>query len=102
MSKEIDENDQHWKVLVLLLKKIIDDKNISHEEIAEATGLHRSNVTRMFSLKYSPNLRTFILVARAAGVNFFFEDKEGNTDLTKAFESAMIELGRRPSSSPKN
>ena len=95
-------NEQHWKLLVLMLKKIAEEKKITHQEIADKTGLHKSNVTRTFSLKYCPELKTFIAIARAIDVNFFIEDKEGKTDLTELFEAAMTELGRRPDNLPKN
>lgn len=99
---EPQSNEQHWKLLVLILRKIAEKKGISQQEIADKTGLIRSNVNRIFSLQYCPNLRTFILVAQAVGVNFFFEDKEDKTDLGLIFEAAMEELGRRPDKLSKN
>lgn len=97
-----NSSDQHWKVLVLILRKIAESKGISQNQIAELTGLKQSNVSRMFSLKYCPNLGTFLMVANAIQVNFFFEDKERKTELNEIFEAAMTELGRRPDSLPKN
>ena len=94
MNKPLDS--EHWKVLVLLLKNIAEEKNITQQEIAKRTGLIPSNVSRLFSLKYCPSMIIFLSVANAIGVNFFFEDKEDKTDLTIAFEKAMTELGRRP------
>lgn len=35
-------------------------------------------------------------------VNFFFEDKEGKTELNVAFERAMEQLGRRPDKLGRN
>lgn len=95
-------NENHSELLVLTLRKIAESKGISQQEIADRSGLQRSNISRMFGLKYSPNLTTFIAVARAIGVNFFFEDKEGDTNLSLIFEQAMTELGRRPDKLPKN
>lgn len=89
MERENLSNEQHWMLLVLLLAKIAKSKNISHQEIADITGLKRSNVTRVFSLNYCPNMRTFLAIAQAVGINFFFEDKDSNTDLNQLFESAM-------------
>ena len=89
-------NNEHWKVLVLLLKNVAHEKNITHQEIAEKTGLIKSNVERLFALKYSPSLLVFLAVANAVGVNFYFEDKEEKSDLSIMFEKAMTELGRRP------
>lgn len=59
--------DQQWKLLVSLLHQIAIDSNISNEEIARRTGLHSSNISRMWSLKYCHNLKTFILVSEACG-----------------------------------
>ena len=89
------ENGQ-WQLLVLILKEIASEKKITHDEISEKTGYLRSNITRFFSLKYTPRIDTFLEIAKAIGVNFFFEDKDGTTDLNLIFEKAMTELGRRP------
>ena len=101
MSHNKNQNE-HWKVLVLLLKEIANQKGISQNEISERTGMLQSAVSRFFSLKFKPTLETFLQVAQALKVNFFFEDQEGKTDLNIAFEKAMTELGRRPENLPKN
>jgi transcriptional regulator with XRE-family HTH domain len=95
-------NNEHWKVLVLLLKEIADNKGITQLEISERTGMLQSAVSRFFSLKFKPTLETFLQVAQALKINFFFEDQEEKTDLNVAFEKAMTELGRRPENLPKN
>lgn len=84
-----------WQLFVLLLKFIAEEKGITHQQIADETGFHRPNIVRVFSLKYKPNLDMFIRIAKAVGVNFFFEDLDSNTDLNLAFEKAMDELYRR-------
>lgn len=101
-NNKTQSNEQHWKLLVLLLRKVAESKGISQQEIANRTGMLRTNVNRVFQLKYCPKLDTFILIANAIGINFFFEDKESTTDLNEIFEAAMTELGRRPDNSPKN
>ena len=93
----VNQNEQ-WQLLVLLLKEIATEKNLTQETIAELSGLQRSNVSRFFSLKYKPTLDTFLQVAKAIKVNFFFEDQESKTDLNQAMEA----LGRRPDKLPKN
>jgi len=95
-------NGQHWKLLVLMLKLIAKEKDITHEQIAKKTGLLRNNVSRIFSLKYCPSLKIFIAIAMAIEVNFFFEDKESKTQLNEIFEQAMTELGRRSDHLPQN
>lgn len=95
-------NENTWKVLVLMLKNIAEEKGITQEQIAERSGLLQSNISRVFSLKYSPTLQTFIAIASAIEVNFFFEDREDKTELNIMFEAAMTELGRRPEKLPRN
>lgn len=100
MDKEA--NEYHWQVLVTFLEEIAKQKGITQGQIAEETGMMQSSVSRLFSLKYVPKLHTFLAIAGAVGVNFFFEDKEGTSDLNKGFEAAMEKLGRRPDKLPKN
>lgn len=88
MDKEA--NDYHWQVLVTFLEEIAKQKGISQGQIAESTGMMQSSVSRLFSLKYVPKLHTFLSIAQAVGVNFFFEDKDGTIDLTKGFESSRM------------
>lgn len=104
MSTKDFNNEQHWKLLVSILKNIAEQKNMSNNKIADITGYHRSTIGRIFDLEFCPKLEIFISIARAVGVNFYFEDQneEGNTDLNKAFEKAMTDLGRRPDRLPKN
>ena len=95
------ENEQ-WQLLVLLLKEIADQKNITQNDISDLAGMQQSAVSRLFLLKYKPTLETFLKVAKAIKVNFFFEDQENKTDLNSCFENAMEELGRRVDKLPKN
>lgn len=93
--KENNQQSEHWKVLVLLLKEIAESKGITQQQIAAETGLVQSNISRFFSLKYKPNLDVFLQIARAIGVNFFFEDNDSTTDLSVLFNRAMDTLYRR-------
>lgn len=103
MSQNQNKNqNEQWMLLVLLLKEIADKKGITQGQIAEQTGLIQSNISRFFSLKYKPTLDTFLQVAKALKVNFFFEDKEDKTDLNQCFEKAMEQLGRRVDKLTKN
>lgn len=97
-------NEQQWKLLVLLLKEVSIQKlgNGWQTQLAEKTNFTQSNISRLFSLKYTPSLKNFLILAKAIDVNFFFEDKNGESDLNKAFENAMDALGRRPDKLHKN
>ena len=93
---------EHWRILVQLLKEIAEEKGITQLEIAEKTGYQRSNISRVFSMRYTPRLDVFLNIAKAVGVNFFVEDKESKTDLSVMFERAMTALGRRSLEGPQN
>ena len=95
-------NLRSWAILVQLLKEIAAQKGISHEEIAKRTGTSQTNITRIFGLRYRPRLDIFLNIANAIGVNLFLEDVESKTDLNKAMEKAMEQLGRRPNKLPPN
>lgn len=89
MERYKNRENEQWKLLVLLLKNIAEDKGITHQQIADETGLIRSNVSRFFGVRYKPNLEVFLRIAQAVKVNIFFEDKESKTDLNLMFEKAM-------------
>lgn len=95
-------DERHWQLLVILLKLIAEKKGVSHQQIADATGLQKSNVTRIFGRKYCPTLKNFLAIATAVGVNFFFEDKDEQVDFNQLMERAMAYLGRRPDKLGKN
>lgn len=87
--------ENNWKAMVLLLREVAKEKKISNIEIAEKTGLKKSNVSRFFNLAYCPSIELFLKISMAVGINFFFEDKDSKSDLNVCFERAMTELGRR-------
>jgi len=90
------------KILIQLLREIAETKGISQMMIAERTGLKQSNISSFFNFKRKPTLDTFLQVAAAIRVNFFFEEQDSVTDLNQLFEKAMEELGRRPDKLSKN
>jgi DNA-binding phage protein len=94
--------DKQWKLLVLLLQQIAEQKGLTQQIISEKSEMHQSHISRFFALKYAPDIRTFLKVAKAIEVNFFFEDRESKPDLNIAMEKAMEELGRRVDKLPKN
>jgi len=90
-----NNSSEHWEVLVLSLKEIANAKGISQLEISEKSGYMPTAISRFFALKYKPTMPVFLGIARAIGVNFYFEDVDGKTDLNRAFNRAMDKLGRR-------
>lgn len=102
MTNQPNFQHEQWKLLVLILREIAESKGITQMDIADKTGLLQSNISRCFALKYKPTLDTFLQIAGAINVNFFFEDKDSKTDLNQCFERAMEQLGRRVDKLPKN
>ena len=94
--------DNQWKLLVLLLQQIAEQKGLTQQQIAEKSEMHQSHISRFFALKYAPNMDTFLKVSKAIKVNFFFEDQDSKTDLDLAMEKAMEHLGRIVDKLPKN
>lgn len=101
MSKSNNQSE-HWEVFVFLLDEIRKQNGQTMQDVADKTGILQSHVARFFSAKYKPALPLFLNIAKAVGVNFFFESKKSQSDLNKAFEQAMERLGRRPDKLPKN
>lgn len=95
-------NEEHWMLLVLLLKEVCDQRGITQGQLAEITGFKQSHISRLFSLKYAPSMKTFMTVAHALKLNVYFQTREDKDDLNQAFEKAMEELGRRPDKLSKN
>ena len=94
--------EKNWRILVQLLKEIADAKGISQVEIAERIKGKQYNISLTLNGHRQPTLGKFLEIADAIGVNFFFEDRDGKTNLTQLFEKAMTEIGRRPENLPKN
>ncbi|MGV8914366.1 MAG: helix-turn-helix domain-containing protein [Kaistella sp.] len=101
MINQTNQNEQ-WKLLVLLLKEFANQKSLTQNDLAELTGMQQSAISRFFLLKFKPRLDIFLLIANAVGVNFFFEDKNSESELNIDFEKAMTTIGRRPENLPKN
>jgi transcriptional regulator with XRE-family HTH domain len=53
--------------IVLFLKQQMEEQGITQQQIANETGLHQSNVNRVFSGKYSPELDTLLKISQAIG-----------------------------------
>ena len=81
--------EQHWQVLVLLLKNIAAEKGITREQISDKTGMKASSISRIFSLRYRVTLANYVSIAQAIGVNLFIDDKD-----SKAVEDAEEALGK--------
>lgn len=64
-NKNMKEQEQTWESLVKDLKEIASKKGITQQEIANLTGIKQGNVSRFFSLKNTPTLKTFIIISNS-------------------------------------
>lgn len=53
------------KMLIEYLRQYARDQGISIQQIADRTGLQRSNISRVLAGRYSPTLDTFLKIAGA-------------------------------------
>jgi transcriptional regulator with XRE-family HTH domain len=75
MNQHNPENE-HWKVLVLLLKEVAEQKNLTQQQVADTVGITQSNLSRLFAVKYKPNLDLFLRVANAVGLHVYLDNKK--------------------------
>ncbi len=83
------------KAFVTMLRLIAERKGITNYQISKESGISQTNIALYFNLTTMPSLEKFLLIAKAVGVNFFFEDKDSKTDLSEIFNEAMDKLSKR-------
>ena len=59
------ECETNWRELVSKLNAIREEKGLTHQNIADATGLHQSNIARFFAARYCPKMELFDKIANA-------------------------------------
>ena len=88
--------NQHWKVLVLMLKEIAQQKGKSIQSIADDIGMKQPNLSRIFNLKHAPSIKIIGLIAHSIGVMVTFQDKDSKTDLAQAVKNVANHLTGLP------
>ena len=83
-------NNKTWKIFVLLLKHVAEQKKITQVQIAEKCKMHQPAIARIFALIFCPSLHIFLKICNAVEINFLFEDKQNQTGLNILFEKAII------------
>lgn len=61
------------------LAQLIESKHITQNQLAEATGLLQSNISRVLSGKYTPTLDVLTAIANASGYDVEFINQEVNS-----------------------
>jgi DNA-binding phage protein len=91
MKNNPTPKDDQWKLIVLFLKNVAKEKGISNNDIVERTGLMKSNVSRLFSLKHCPELRVIMAVSHAIGITLRFDDIDATIDIEAVFQRSKTE-----------
>lgn len=94
--------ENNTKFMITLLKAIADQKGITNYQMSQGTGIGQTNLALYFNHATMPSLEKFLKIATFLEVNFYFEARDSKTDINKAMERAMSDLGRRPDNLPMN
>ena len=87
---ENTQSNEHWQLQVFVIKNIARAKGITQDKIAEATGIQRSNVSRVLNLKYTPTIKTLNLIAQA--VDSYITVDGNGVDMNAVTTNAKAEL----------
>jgi len=73
------------RCLIETVKQLAKHKGITQDDIAERSGLIRSNVSRVLSGKYDPKLGTFLKIVTAIDAQLTIEPDESTFELPHRF-----------------
>ncbi len=93
---------EHWKAFALFLENAMTAKGMNRTQLASKIGVHRSTIKRFFDLDFCLKFDDVLKIIQALELNIFFETKDESAEISKWFEDAMEDLGRRPDKLPKN
>ena len=93
---------EHWKLLALFLENAMLGKGMNRTQLGEKVGVHSSTIKRFFELDFCLKFDTVLAIAKELELNIFFETRDESAEISKWFEDAMEQLGRRPDKLPKN
>jgi len=93
---------EHWKLLALFLENAMLGKGMNRTQLGEKVGVHSSTIKRFFELDFCLKFDTVLAIAKELELNIFFETRDQSAEISKWFEDAMEQLGRRPDKLPKN
>lgn len=83
---------ENWKILVLALREIANQKQISITSLAEKMGKHQVTVSGFFSTKNPPTLGTLCELADLIGVKISIEGIDDNIieKAKKRYENILL------------
>lgn len=67
-------NLTNWQTLLSEISRVAKEKGVTHQQIAEETGLHRQNVGRLLSGRHCPQIDAVMSVAKVVGLTLRVEN----------------------------
>lgn len=77
-------------------------KGWTDQVLADKIGVHRSTLNRFFNLEFCLRFDYVLKIIHGLDLNMFLKTQDDESEMNKAFEKAMEELGRRQDKLPKN
>lgn len=62
------------KLLIEFVKQTAEKRGVSYRAIARVTGLHPSNISRVLSGRYSPEIDTFLKICGALNLRIVLKE----------------------------
>lgn len=74
-------------LLLQYLKKVMAEKGITQEQVAQRTGFTQGNVSRILGGRYSPSLDNLLALCEAIDCFVFVLDKAADDELAEAMRN---------------
>jgi hypothetical protein len=81
---------EKWKILILLLREIAKEKEITHWDIAIKTGIERAYITHIFNLDHGIGIKRLFKITDALELDIFIQTRDGEKlNWTKLKQEAL-------------
>jgi DNA-binding Xre family transcriptional regulator len=68
---------EKWKILILLLREIAREKNITLDELYQKTRIEQSNLSHIFNLDHGIGIKRLFKITDALDLNITLSTKDG-------------------------
>lgn len=81
---------EKWKILILLLREIAKEKNITLDELYQKTQIEQSNLSHIFNLDHGIGIKRLLKITDALGLDIYIKTQDGEKlNWTKLKREAM-------------
>jgi DNA-binding Xre family transcriptional regulator len=68
---------EKWKILILLLREIAREKNITLDELYQKTRIEQSNLSHIFNLDHGIGIKRLFKITDALELDIFIQTRDG-------------------------